>query len=204
MLSRTADNLYWLARYVERAEYLARIERGERVAPILHRLRTPSGAEQTLESSLSFMTFEGRSAIVSWTRDITERMQLQAELMKRDRLAAVGLLAAGVAHEINNPLTALALQARKVRERAGELSLPIDVRASLEQIDDAAGRMGAIIKDLLFMARPVEPEVARVTWSDAAREGCSSAKRSWIRRRSMTGHVRIPASAWTPAHCADR
>jgi PAS domain S-box-containing protein len=143
-------------------EHVARLERGEAVPTLLHRVKGASGAEIVLESSLSTMQFSGRSALVSWTRDITERMNLQAELMKRDRLASVGLLAAGVAHEINNPLTALALQARKLRERAGELGLPGDVHASLEQIDEAAGRMSAIIGDLLFMARPVEQPQSHV------------------------------------------
>jgi signal transduction histidine kinase len=100
--------------------------------------------------------------LVSWTRDITERMRLQAELMKRDRLASVGLLAAGVAHEINNPLAALALQTRSLRGRADELALPDDVRASLDQIQEAARRMSTIIGDLLFMARPVEQPQAHV------------------------------------------
>lgn len=143
-------------------DHVDRLERGEHVPPLIHHVKDRTGAELVLESSLSFMRFDGRNALVSWTRDITERLRLQAELMRRDRLAAVGLLAAGVAHEINNPLTVLALQARSLLDRAGDLTLPPDVRASLEQIDEAAGRMSAIIGDLLFMARPVEQPQAHV------------------------------------------
>lgn len=153
------------ARRAEIVDHVARLERGETLPPLTHHVKAPNGAELVLEASLSTMQFGGRSAVVSWTRDITERMNLQAELMKRDRLAAVGLLAAGVAHEINNPLTALTLQARKLRERAGELALPSDVTASLEQIDEAAARMSAIIGDLLFMARPVEQPQSHVDLS---------------------------------------
>ncbi|MDB4996623.1 MAG: sensory box histidine kinase, partial [Myxococcaceae bacterium] len=118
--------------------------------------------ESWLEASLSFMTLDGRPALVSCTRDITERVRLQAELMKQDRLASLGLLAAGVAHELNNPLASLSMQVRKLRDEAAQRDLPADVRLGLEQIDEAAQRMNVIIADLLFMARPVEQPQAHV------------------------------------------
>ena len=55
------------------------------------------------------VTFDGAPAIVALTRDVTEQKQLQAQLAQADRLASMGLLAAGVAHEINNPLTYMML-----------------------------------------------------------------------------------------------
>lgn len=51
------------------------------------------------------IVFDGEPAIVSIARDVTERRQIQAHLLQTDRLIALGTLAAGVAHEINNPLT---------------------------------------------------------------------------------------------------
>lgn len=142
--------------------YIAAAAKGEPVPPIVHRLSRPDGKELVLETSLSFMTFEGGPATVSWTRDITVRMRLQAELMKQDRLASVGFLAAGVAHELNNPLTSLRMQARKLRDDADKHGLDPSVRLALEQIDEAAQRMTTIIGDLLFMARPVEQPQAHV------------------------------------------
>ena len=64
---------------------------GDEDLPLVHRRRNPDGSESFLEASLSFMTVGGHPAIVSWTRDITERVRLQAELMKQDRLASLGL-----------------------------------------------------------------------------------------------------------------
>ncbi|MFS8067620.1 MAG: PAS domain S-box protein, partial [Byssovorax sp.] len=46
----------------------------------------------------------GERVILSIVRDLSERSELQANLLQADRMAAVGTLAAGVAHEINNPL----------------------------------------------------------------------------------------------------
>ncbi|HEX8700797.1 MAG TPA: PAS domain S-box protein [Myxococcaceae bacterium] len=50
------------------------------------------------------LLFDGAPAVVSIARDVTEQRQLQARLTLADRLASVGTLAAGIAHEINNPL----------------------------------------------------------------------------------------------------
>jgi signal transduction histidine kinase len=120
------------------------------------------GREVVVESSLAATTIDGAPAIISCGRDITERLLLQAELMKQDRLASVGVLAAGVAHELNNPLTTLGMQVRRLHESANAEGFSDDVRQSLEQIDEASTRMQAIIADLLFMARPVEQPQAHV------------------------------------------
>jgi PAS domain S-box-containing protein len=146
----------------EISEHVSRVKRGERVAPLVHRVPRPDGSDAFVEASLSVTTFGGESALVSWGRDVTERMRLQAELMKRDRLASVGVLAAGVAHELNNPLMTLSLQAKRLREDAVKNELPAHVRVALEHIDEAAQRMKAIVSDLLFMSRPSEQPQAHV------------------------------------------
>jgi PAS domain S-box-containing protein len=143
-------------------ERVAKLRAGEQVAPVLSRVTTADGQESVFESSLSLVTLAGAPAIVSWARDITERLRLQAEIMKQDRLASVGLLAAGVAHELNNPLTSLSMQARKLRDEADQRGLDADVRASLERMDDAAQRMTSIIADLLSLARPASQPQAHV------------------------------------------
>ncbi|WP_224363577.1 ATP-binding protein [Hyalangium versicolor] len=51
------------------------------------------------------VTFDGRPALVTLARDFTERKQMQARLMFSDRMASMGTLAAGIAHELNNPLS---------------------------------------------------------------------------------------------------
>jgi PAS domain S-box-containing protein len=51
------------------------------------------------------VVFDGELSVVSIARDVTQRKQMHAHLLQTDRLVALGTLAAGVAHEINNPLT---------------------------------------------------------------------------------------------------
>ena len=143
-------------------EHRRSLERGESPPPIEHRATTPDGGERILETALSLTSLDGAPAVISYTRDITERVHLQAELMKRDRMASVGVLAAGVAHELNNPLTSLGLQVRKLRGDADRHGLSPEVRDALGQIDEGARRMQTIIADLLFMARPVDQPQAHV------------------------------------------
>ena len=57
------------------------------------------------EISANRMTLDGRPCWVKFYRDVTERRHMRAQLAQADRLSTMGALAAGVAHEINNPLS---------------------------------------------------------------------------------------------------
>ena len=93
--------------------------------------------------------------------DITERKQaevrekeLQQELNLSSRLASIGELAAGVAHEINNPLTGiLAFSQRLLRKSTDE-----KVSQGLEIIHNEARRMAKVVENLLTFARRSEPK----------------------------------------------
>jgi PAS domain S-box-containing protein len=82
-------------------------------------------------------------------RDITERMKIEEQLMFTDRLASIGQLAAGIAHELNNPLTSVIGFSDLLLER----DLPADVKGDLETVSQEARRAVNIIKGLLTFAR---------------------------------------------------
>ncbi|HEX3769207.1 MAG TPA: HAMP domain-containing sensor histidine kinase [Polyangiaceae bacterium] len=79
----------------------------------------------------------------------TERERLTRELAERDRLAALGRVAAGIAHEVRNPLAAMKLRADLARA-SGEASPA--VARDLEDIASEIGRLDRLVSDLLVVA----------------------------------------------------
>lgn len=113
------------------------------------RFPTASGGEATFElSAVQDITFDDRRAKLVVARDVTERKSLHNRLAVADRMASLGTLAAGIAHELNNPL-ALVLNNLEMAQRAG--GDPADyLRAAAE----GARRVRDIVKDLRIFAQP--------------------------------------------------
>ncbi|MBW2062842.1 MAG: PAS domain S-box protein [Deltaproteobacteria bacterium] len=84
-------------------------------------------------------------------RDITERKQLEKQLFHSEKLASIGILAAGVAHEIGNPLSAISGYTQILQ--SGETFEP-EAREYLEGIASQATRIQRIIENLLDYSRP--------------------------------------------------
>ncbi len=88
-------------------------------------------------------------ASVHVARDITERKKMQVQLIVTDRLASVGELASGIAHELNNPLTSIIGFSDLLLER----DMPGDVKEDLTVINREAKRTAQVVKNLLTFAR---------------------------------------------------
>ncbi|OGB99629.1 MAG: two-component sensor histidine kinase, partial [Burkholderiales bacterium RIFCSPLOWO2_12_FULL_67_210] len=78
----------------------------------------------------------------------------QQQLVKSEKLAAIGQLTASIAHEINNPIAVMQGNLDLMRETLGEASLP--VRGELKLLDEQVERMRIIVTQLLQYARPTE------------------------------------------------
>jgi signal transduction histidine kinase len=89
-------------------------------------------------------------------RDTSEERVIEEETRRRERLASIGELSAGVAHEIRNPLTGIGNCAQVLRDRI----LPDDPRMRFVQIIlDEAARLNRIVDSLLTFARPPRPQL---------------------------------------------
>ncbi|AQU05705.1 PAS domain-containing sensor histidine kinase [Dehalococcoides mccartyi] len=86
-------------------------------------------------------------------KDVTEHHKIAAQLMITDRLASLGELSAGLAHELNNPLTSVIGFSELIQEKI----LPEDLRQDIQIISQEAQRAAEIIRNLLTFARRHEP-----------------------------------------------
>jgi Na+/proline symporter/signal transduction histidine kinase len=89
------------------------------------------------------------SGLVILLEDLTDLETLEAELAHSDRLASVGRLAAGVAHEIGNPVTGIASLAQNLR---GEED-PVVIEESIREILNQTQRISAIVRSLMNFSR---------------------------------------------------
>ncbi|MFZ2147253.1 MAG: cache domain-containing protein [Sedimentisphaerales bacterium] len=96
-------------------------------------------------------------------RDEQLQKQAQEEVMKSERLAMVGQLAAGIAHEINNPLGGILLFSRLLLQKAPSEGL---MRDNLERIEKDAKRCQNIVQGLLDFARQREPKIETLELND--------------------------------------
>ncbi|MBI4521323.1 MAG: response regulator [Gemmatimonadetes bacterium] len=134
---------------------LATVSGGE--SPFLELALTQRKGESRIAAITFAPLFEGDrvTGAVCIARDVTEHKRLQQQLIDRERLAAIGELIAGIAHDLNNPLTAvqgfsqLAAQDESVGSR---------LRSMLGAINELAGRAGRLARNLVDFARRQEAE----------------------------------------------
>nr|MBA3889731.1 response regulator [Gemmatimonadaceae bacterium] len=120
----------------------------ERVAGRAHRAR------RTVSFAASRLPQADPPSVLLVGRDMTADREMRARLMESDRLAAVGELVAGVAHEVNNPLSSISAFAQLLLRDA---SLTDAQRESIDVIRSETHRASQVVKDLLTFARRSDP-----------------------------------------------
>jgi protein-histidine pros-kinase len=104
----------------------------------------------------------GIEGVVLHLENITDRAKLEASVQESEKLAAIGTLAAGVAHEINNPIGIMTSRIELILEEAEESGLAASVRDDLAVLQRNAQRVGRITQALTSFARR-GPAVKRPT-----------------------------------------
>jgi PAS domain S-box-containing protein len=137
---------------------------------------------------------QGPSGYVSVHRDVSERKRMLAKLMLSDRMASLGTLAAGVAHEINNPLAYLMgnlSYALDVLRERGEPN--VELLAALEEARLGSERVRQIVKDLGAFSR-ARDDSQRLVSVQALLENAIAITRSELRQAAVleTDFAEVP------------
>ena len=138
---------------------------GERVPRYEVRMLRRDGGRVIVEVSAQRVVFDGELAILKVAHDITQRRALEAHLLVADRMASIGMLAAGVAHEINNPLAYVIANLRFVAEEiASATGIPgaSGWSDALAEAQEGAARVRGIVRDLKAFSRSEDAQSAPV------------------------------------------
>jgi two-component system cell cycle sensor histidine kinase/response regulator CckA len=157
------------------AERLQLAAAGGTLPPVERRLNTPGGELRVAELKTMTVLFESEPAQMTLVRDMTEQRSLERHLQMTERMATLGRVAAGVAHELNNPLAyvlgSLQLLERDLPQLVADLALwhvPVhmeDRKAALlyraefaldrvREASEGGGRVQAIMQDLRVFSHP--------------------------------------------------
>ncbi len=119
-------------------------------------------SREVLTQRAAYMLPNGERFLVGLVRDVTERTRLETQRRLAERMTSVGTLAAGVAHEINNPLSYVTSNLAYLWERVAQPVVPSEQLEELRQVVaealEGAGRVRSIVRDLRTFSRTEEEQ----------------------------------------------
>lgn len=142
-------------------EFFRKLTSGETaVGAVEYRTAHKRGGWRTVRAHASPLTnAEGKIiGVVASARDVTESKRLEQQLLQSEKLAAIGQMVSGVAHELNNPLTAILGVSDLLVERAPDDS----ARRQLQLIHKQARKAAELVQGLLMFSRPSMRQNQRV------------------------------------------
>jgi len=123
-----------------------------------HRIVRPDGQVRSVQAAARVLVDAAGNPlqIVGTARDVSEMRQMQAKLVLTERMASLGTLAGGIAHEINNPLSYILTNLRCLSEELSALHDTSEARKLTADALEGAERVRRIVQDLHAFARPSE------------------------------------------------
>jgi PAS domain S-box-containing protein len=167
-----------------------RLARSSRVENYETEVATANGARLAVNISASFLRGAAGevSGILAVVKDVTSLRKLHEQIVRSERLAAAGLLAAGVAHEVGNPLTCISALAQFLMARASDPA----IREGLENIEVHVDRIGRIVQDLTQLTRPAPAMLSQASLKDLVDTAVNFARHNPVVRRMRVENVVAP------------
>jgi len=175
------------------AEFLRRARASpEETTTVEFRIRHKDGSSRVLQSLGRGLTDRaGERQLVLNSRDITESRQLEEKFRRAQRLEAIGTLASGVAHDLNNILAPMLMAAGVLKDK---LSSKQD-QEILAMVESGAQRGASIIRQLLTFSRGIEGARVSVQLRHLMKEMEHLVRETFPREIAI--ECRVPADLWT-------
>ena len=181
--------------------FRTRLVRAGRVENYETELTMGTGARLVVNISASFLSGAAGevSDVLAVVKDVTSLRRLHEQIVRSERLAAAGLLAAGVAHEVGNPLTCISSLAQFLIARASDPAM----REGLENIEVHVDRISRIVQDLTRLTRPAPATLREASVGNLVDTAVNLARHNpAVRRMKMDSAVdpALPAVRVAPDH----
>ncbi|MDQ3031186.1 MAG: protoglobin domain-containing protein [Myxococcota bacterium] len=141
-------------------------------------LVTRAGKRRHASLHLTYVPDAAGDAVVAFAigRDDTDERAREERTMQSEKLAAVGTLAAGLAHEIRNPLNGALLHVTYLERALAKKGEGADTLDAVKLVGDEIRRLSALVKDFLVFARPSAPDLRLVPLRSIAERVAGIAK----------------------------
>jgi two-component system sensor histidine kinase AtoS len=149
--------------------------------------RKKDGTVFPVEISAGLLEFENKKYILAFDRDITERKQAEEALQRANQLVKVGEMAAGLAHEIKNPLAGIKVS---IEVLASELEVEEKDKEVFRLIINEINRIETMLKNLLSYARPPKPNFVSLDVNEILETTIRSVQLSWKGAGAKTGKAK--------------
>lgn len=126
-----------------------------------------NGEEFPIEAAISHNSVDGKKFYTVILRDITERKNLEAQLRRTERVAELGTLASGMAHEIGTPMNVILGRAEYLMDRVKDEPTKKGLQTIIAQVE----RITRVMNQLLAFARRKPPEQGPLQLKDIAENG---------------------------------
>jgi two-component system, cell cycle sensor histidine kinase and response regulator CckA len=150
VIGHVAPKLGIWANSEDRAHIVLQIKQRHLVRDYQCKLRTQAGSIRDALISAEMIEVNAEPCLLLMIHDVTERLNLEAQLRQAQKMDGIGQLAAGVAHDFNNILTIIQGHANVLRTSEG---IPARVSDSVEQVSVAADRAANLTRQLLTFCR---------------------------------------------------
>lgn len=129
-----------------------------------HKIVLPDGAERVVqERAKVIFDSDGHPVrMIGTVQDITREKELEGIVIEQEKMASLGHMAAGIAHEIRNPLSGINVCLDAIRENLVDLDNAEDMVELIGEAKAATGKIEAVVKHIMDLAVPHRPSMTSI------------------------------------------